>query len=174
MKTFWKAFIFISAPLTGFLLPPLVVGLLSTGPSSVLVPLEAWILLSSALVLSLFTAFLWSRYIYPKLHHRLEESYQARWEKGELMTISALIVSASVLGLLYRPCLFTAEPYCRGIVPAIDILVQTVSKTGLEFTPVDQRASALVGSYIGFVVTFTILLDELAARVLFYWNHSNQ
>lgn len=174
MKTFWKAFIFISAPLTGFLLTPLIIGLLSTGPSSVLVPVEAWILFSSALIISLVSAFFWSRFIYPKLHHRLEEHYQTKWQKGELMKVSAFIVSVSVLGLLYKPCLFTTEPYCRGVVPAVDIIAETVSTTGLDFTPVDQRASALIGSYAGFVVTFTILLDELAARLLFYWNHRNR
>lgn len=174
MKTFWKAFIFISAPLTGFLLTPLVIGLLSTGPSQVLVPVEAWILLFSALLVSVFTAFLWSRYIYPKLHHRLEQHYQAKWQKGELMTASAFIVSAFILGLFYRPCLFATEPYCRGVVPAVDIIGETVSRTGLGFTPVDQRASAVLGSLAGFVITFTILLDELAARLLFYWNHRNR
>jgi hypothetical protein len=60
------------------------------------------------------------------------------------------------------------------VVPAVDIIAETVSRTGLDFTSVDQRASALIGSYAGFVVTFTILLDELAARLLFYWNHRNR
>lgn len=171
MNTLRKAFLFISAPLIGFLLPPFVLGLISIGPSAVLVPFEAWILMGAVLLLSILTAFAWSRYIYPRLHHRIEQDYRAKWQKGELMTASAFLISALILGLLYRPCMFNVEPYCRGVFPAIDILVKTVSNSGLDFTSIDQSASAVIGSYTGFVITFTILLDEIVSRILFYSKH---
>ena len=90
------------------------------------------------------------------------------------MTVSALLVSAFILFVFYRPCIFTVEPYCRGLIPAGEVIIETVSGKGLAFNPVDQSASALIGSYIGFVLTSTILLDELASRLLFYYNHRNQ
>ena len=171
MKIFWKAFLFISAPLTGFLLIPLILGLLSTGPPSILVPSEAWIMLTGAVILSAITAFFWAKIVYPRLHRSLEENYQIEWERGELMIGSAFLLSILGLGLVYKPCIFTSEPYCRGIIPATDILVQTFSNADLSFNPLDQRASAVIGSYIGLLITSTIFFEGVFSRMLFYWHH---
>lgn len=171
MKIFWKAFLFVSAPLIGFLLAPLILGLLSTGPPTVLVPFEAWIILSLALILSALTGFIWAKIVYPRLHRSLEKNYQVEWERGELMIGSAFFISLLGLGFLYKPCIFTSEPYCRGLVPAANIIIETASNTGLGFESVDQRASAVIGSYMGLIITFTIFLEGLFSRMLFYWHH---
>lgn len=172
MNVFRKAFLFVSAPLLGLFIPALIVGLLS--PSEGLVPFQAWILIAASLILSGLLAFVWARYLYPRLHRSLEQHYQGRWEKGELMVATAALISTLGLGLLYRPCIFTVEPYCRGFLASTEMLLRRVSREGLAFTAEDQRASAVIGSFAGLIVTFTILLDEIFSRLLFYWHHRNE
>lgn len=175
MDVFRKALIFISAPVLGLLVPPLLLGLVSTsGASGTLVPPVAWILLALALVLPAALAFIWARIVYPKIKYGFEEDYQNKWEKGELMVLSSALISLWALGYFYRPCMFRMEPLCRGVFPATDLLMSGVLENGLGFTESDQRASAVLGSFLGLVITFTMILDEIFSRMFFFYKHRQE
>ena len=175
MNHFRKALIFVSAPVLGFIIPPIFFGLISTaGPVRQLVPLSAWILLTAAIIISVSLATIWSRILYPRLKHSLEQKYQGKWEKGELMVATSAMISTLALGLLYRPCIFTEQPYCRGFMSSTDLLLETALSEGPAFNTQEQKASAVLGSFSGLIITFTIALDEIFSRLLFYWHHRNQ